>query len=73
MNTDELIAKLKAADPTGKATVIPAVGWAADTAYADDGEDVQVELREGRVIIEGWLSNCGTELEVALDDESELD
>jgi hypothetical protein len=53
------------------ATLVVAVGWAADTAYSDDGDALTTHVRDGRVILEGWLSNCGTELEIQDENEDE--
>lgn len=52
-----------------EATIIAAVGWSGDTAYSDEDDDVKIHTIDGRVVVEGWLSNCGTEL--VLDEEGD--
>lgn len=54
-----------------EATIIAAVGWSGDTAYSDEDCDLEVKTLEGRVVVEGWLSNCGTILEITEDEEEE--
>jgi len=56
-----------------EATIIAAVGWSGDTAYSDEDDDVKIHTIDGRVVVEGWLSNCGTELEIVDEDEEDDD
>jgi hypothetical protein len=67
MKVRELVEALQKQDQ--EAEVIAAVGWAADTAYSDDDEPLAINIVHGRVVVEGWLSNCGTELEIEEEDD----
>lgn len=60
MKVKELIAKLSEMDPEKEVEL--SVGWAGDTATADEGDDPTVQEKDGLVQISGWMSNCGTEL-----------
>jgi hypothetical protein len=62
MTVAELIQELQKQDPARKVRV--SVGWAKDTAVSDDGEPVDVAAYDnGTVVLQGWLSNCSSELE----------
>lgn len=50
-----------------------AVGWSGDTAYSDDGDDVRIQSKDGTVLLEGWMSNCGTELDIVSEEEEDED
>lgn len=70
----QLIELLKKHDPD--AQVILAIGWAADTAYSDLGEDVLVEkdgMNPESIKISSWMSNCATDLAFNEEDTSEAD
>ena len=65
MKVGELIKLLQEqADPEAEVRV--AVGWAADTAYSDLGEEVTLQWLEESgvtaVTLTGYMSDCGTEL-----------
>lgn len=49
------------------------VGWAKDTAIADRGEVVvqRDPMEAGSVTVRGWLSNCGTSLEIGEDEDED--
>ncbi len=69
MKVRDVVALLQKQDQ--EATVVLAVGWSGDTAYSDEDDAPIVHTnKEGHVILEGWLSNCGTELEI-VDEEDE--
>ena len=53
------------------ATVVPVVGWAGDTATSDKEGGITVKAKNGTVEIEGWLSNCGTTLEIEEEEEED--
>lgn len=69
MFVKDLVALLQKQDQ--EATIMSAVGWSGDTAYSDEDGELEVKVLEGRVVVEGWLSNCGTELEISEDEEEE--
>jgi hypothetical protein len=69
MFVKDLVALLQKQNQDAK--VVSAVGWSGDTAYSDEDGDLEVKTLEGRVVVEGWLSNCGTELEIASDEEED--
>jgi hypothetical protein len=56
-----------------EATIIAAVGWSGDTTYSDEDYDLKIHTIDGRVVVEGWLSNCGTELEIVDEEEDSSD
>lgn len=62
MKVRELIEVLRTFDQ--EAPVRLSVGWAADSATSDEGDDPEVVQDDGCVFIRGWLSNCGTTLEI---------
>lgn len=70
MTVAELIAELLKLPQD--AQVRASVGWAADTAISDEGEPVEALIQpDGCVQVRGWLSNCGTELEIEYPEEDE--
>lgn len=70
MTVAELIAELLKLPQD--AQVRASVGWAADTAISDEGEPVEALVQpDGSVRIRGWLSNCGTELEIEHPEDEE--
>jgi hypothetical protein len=65
MTVDELMKQLR--HFPGNAVIVPCVGWAADTAISDSDTEVSLTLNGGHLRVEGWLSDCGTELEIGED------
>ena len=61
MKVKDLIEKLQKMDPEKPIRVH--VGWSHDTAMSDEGEET-VDEKDDAVHIGGWLSNCGTCLEI---------
>lgn len=71
MTVKELIAALSTQNP--EAPVQLAVGWSGDTAYTDHDDSPMVVVNGNMVLIEGWMSNCGTTLEIGEPEEEEDD
>lgn len=65
MKVRELTELLSKENPEGE--VLVAVGWAKDTAISDEGGDLEVVSSANSCMIQGWLSNCGTELQMGPD------
>lgn len=61
MKLRDLMQELQKHDPELEVDVW--VSWASDTACSDEGEDVEVSVKEGRLVLRGWMSDCATELE----------
>lgn len=67
MRVSQLIDALSKMDQDRPVRV--AVGWAKDTATSDPvpcgvDDDLKVSQQKGYILVSGWLSNCGTELEI---------
>ena len=45
------------------------IGWAGDTAFSDKDDEVRVTGKDGHVVLESWMSNCDTTLEIQEGDE----
>lgn len=71
MTVADLVAELQKLP--GNAQVGVAVGWAADTAHSEDEAGLIVRQSGERIVIEGWLSNCATNLEFEEEDTEEAD
>jgi hypothetical protein len=56
----DMVAALGKLDPARP--LVLSVGWAADTAVTDEDEAVHLVDDGKKVVVNGWMSNCDTNL-----------